>query len=184
MAFDCATVFRALEMRNSRKRFLAIAAFGTLGLFGNLLAGQTTSRSSDSLSAVGESIVGVANTLLCPTRVWHDADVGMFAGKRKESCLAVAWMVPTHVNQPCIQKCSNAVKPSPILPPSHSKQQRITMARSGLAKGKNPGHVTQQRDLKPKPSYRKGVSDRQSKFAILSLTHGLRSFRDSESEWP
>jgi hypothetical protein len=31
------------------------------------------------------------------------------------------------------------------------------VARSGLAKGKNSGHITQQRELKPKPSHRKGV---------------------------
>ena len=32
------------------------------------------------------------------------------------------------------------------------------MTRSGYAKGKHSGHVTQQRTLKPKPSHRKGVS--------------------------
>lgn len=31
------------------------------------------------------------------------------------------------------------------------------MARSGLAKGKNKGHITQERELKAKPSSRKGV---------------------------
>lgn len=34
----------------------------------------------------------------------------------------------------------------------------LTMARTGYAKGANSGHVTEQRDLKPKPSSRKGVS--------------------------
>jgi large subunit ribosomal protein L36e len=38
--------------------------------------------------------------------------------------------------------------------------------RSGLAKGKNSGHVTQQRELKPKPSHRKGVRfDRNQRLA-------------------
>jgi hypothetical protein len=32
------------------------------------------------------------------------------------------------------------------------------MARSGYAKGKNSGHITAQRDLKPRPGARKGVS--------------------------
>jgi hypothetical protein len=31
------------------------------------------------------------------------------------------------------------------------------MARSGIAKGKNKGHITQERELKAKPSTRKGV---------------------------
>jgi hypothetical protein len=36
-------------------------------------------------------------------------------------------------------------------------QHNNTMTRSGLAKGKNKGHITQERELKPKPSQRKGV---------------------------
>ena len=31
------------------------------------------------------------------------------------------------------------------------------MTRTGLALGKNRGHVTEQRELAPKPSHRKGV---------------------------
>jgi hypothetical protein len=32
------------------------------------------------------------------------------------------------------------------------------MARSGYAKGKDKGHITEQRELKPRPASRKGVS--------------------------
>lgn len=52
-------------------------------------------------------------------------------------------------------------QPNPLLiqntgttyPPKYS-----TMARSGLAKGANKGHITEQRERAPRPSRSKGVS--------------------------
>jgi len=50
-----------------------------------------------------------------------------------------------------------------------------TMARSGLAKGANKGHITEERTLAPKPSHRKGVSN-----SILIASHASES-RSSRS---
>merc|ERR1712151_1285668 len=40
----------------------------------------------------------------------------------------------------------------------------IIMARTGYAKGKHSGHVTEQRELKPRPSSRKGRSSKRTKL--------------------
>lgn len=43
------------------------------------------------------------------------------------------------------------------------------MARNGYCKGANSGHITEERQLKPKPSQRKGVSISADEWSLLLI---------------